>query len=155
MEGSFRGCRGISALLGIPMDCWGTAAYHGLHRNLCSDPGAPSSLALVPAGLSASLPYSHSSGIAEIPHPPLPPNLLWQRCCHHHGWTRFWPVLCPAWSWLALVSLDMGEASSCFSQKTSPKPPPLPKHCHEKKILIVHSLSMEQLCATQFFCLDM
>lgn len=63
---------------GSPWTAGGQLPQHGLHRNLCFDiwiTFSPSSLALVSvsAGLSVSLPYSHSSfwnaaGVAQI-HP--------------------------------------------------------------------------------------
>jgi len=106
-----KGCRGTTCLTMV--------FFMGCRRISALVPGAPSpppySLTLV----SAELFLSHS--LTPLSHCRVFffcfLTILSQRHYHHHRWAQPWPEAGPSWSWLALAPLDIGEASSSFSQK--------------------------------------
>ena len=113
------GCRDTACLTMRPWGCRGISA---------PAPGAPPPPASSPTLESEELLLSHL--LTPLSHCSLFPflTILSQRCYHCCWWAWPWPVAGPSWSQLPLGLLDMGEASSSFSEAI-PVAPLLPKPC--------------------------
>jgi len=139
------GCRWISAPAWTSTGCRGTACLTRVFSTVCRGtsalvPGAPPAPAFSLTLVSAELFLSHILTPFSSCKMPLCRcfytflNGLPQRHYHCHRWARPWPTVGPSWSQLALALLDVGEASSSFSQKPSLQPPHLLKPCHANPV---------------------